>query len=117
MRKTYKNEGIMKALTIIGAIVSLIFVILGLLSFYNVYYVPYPYWNPFGVDVLQVIIGSIVGLVIAALTLMCAVKPGDPIPFNWVILLIFAILLIVFAHVLGGVLVLIAFLIGLIEDL
>ncbi|MBN1801060.1 MAG: hypothetical protein JW891_06095 [Candidatus Lokiarchaeota archaeon] len=107
----------MKALTIIGAIVSLIFVILGLLHFFNVYSVTYPYWNPFGGEIVMVLVGSIIGLVIAALTLMCAVKPGDPIPFNWIILLIFAILLIIFAHVLGGVLVLIAFLIGLIEDL
>lgn len=113
MRKTYKNDGIMKALTIIGGILAIVAIILRLLRAGDVYPSPYPYWNIYE----ELIVATIAGLIGAVLTLLCALRPGDPIPFNWIFLLIFAIWLIIFADILGGVLVLIAFLIGLIEDL
>ena len=113
MRKTYKNDGIMKALTVIGGILALVGYILTLLGMADIQTIDWPSYDFVG----RTIVTIIVGLVGAVLTLLCALKPDDPIPFNWIILLIFAIWLIVFGAVLGGVLVLIAFLIGLIEDL
>lgn len=107
----------MKALTIIGAIVAMAVIILNLLYLGDLIDYSYISWDyPVRIG-LNYIIHAIIGIVGVVLTLLCALKPGDPIPFNWIILLIFAIWLIIFGSVWGGVLVFIAFLIGLIEDL
>ena len=111
MKKHYKNEGIMKFLTIVGALVGLAYLIIrltGVGTQYQVY--------PINVG-LNIVVGFIIGLVIVIITLLAGIKPNDPIPFNWIILFILAILMIIFVDILAGVLVLIAFLIGLIEDL
>lgn len=110
MKKHYKNEGIMKALTIIGGIVGLFTIILRFAGY------DYGYINiNLGLDA---VLTSIIGIVICILTLLVGLKPNNPIPFHWLMLLIFAILLAVFqAGVWAVVLLVIAFLIGLIEDL
>ena len=110
MKKHYKNEGIMKALTVIGGIVGLFTIILGLLG-YN-----YSYINiNLGLDAVLTLI---IGIVICILTLLTGLKPNNPLPFHWLMLLILAILLAVFgAGVWAVVCLVIAFLIGLIEDL
>ncbi len=111
MAKKYKNQQLMKFLTIIGAIVGLIYLILGLTAIGNQYQV-------FPIDVgLHIIVRFIVGLAIVVLTFWVGLKPNEPIPFHWLVLLILAILLVIFVDIIAGVLVLIAFLIGLIEDL
>jgi hypothetical protein len=111
MTKHYKNEQIMKILTILGALVGLATLILGLAGLEN-----YAIINPvFG---LTVVINFIVGIVIVALTFLVALKPNKPLPFHWLILFILAILLVIFgAGIWACVLVVIAALIGLIEDL
>lgn len=111
MAKKYKNEQLMRFLTIIGAIVGLIYLILGLTAIGDQYQV-------LPIDVgLNYVLNFIIGLVVAILTLWVGLKPNAPLPFHWLILLILAILLVIFVDVIAGVLVLIAFLIGLIEDL
>jgi len=111
MAKKYKNQPLMKFLTILGGIVGLVYLILRLTTLGDRYQV-YP------LDVgLNIVINFIIGLVVVVLTLLVGLRPNDPIPFHWFVLLIFAILLIVFVDIIAGVLVLIAFLIGLIEDL
>jgi hypothetical protein len=63
-------------------------------------------------------VNFIIAVVIVVLTFLVGLKPNDPIPFHWIVLLILGILLIVFgAGIWAGVLLIIAFLIGLIEDL
>jgi hypothetical protein len=111
MAKHYKNEGIMKLLTVLGAVVGLVTLILGLAGIEN-----YGFINPvFG---LNFIINFIVGLVIVILTFLVALKPDRPLPFHWLVLLILGILLVLFgAGIWACVLVIIAALIGLIEDL
>ena len=111
MAKHYKNEQLMKFLTIIGAIVGLFYLILGLTALRGQYQV-----YSFGF-VSNVIINFIIGLVVVIITFWVAWKPNAPFPFHWFVLLILAILLVIFVDVIAGVLVLIAFLIGLIEDL
>ena len=111
MAKKYNNQQLMKLLTILGAIVGLIYLILGLTALrgqYSVY--------SFGF-VSDVIINFIIGLVVVILTFWVGFKPNAPLPFHWLVLLILAILLFIFVDIIAGVLVLIAFLIGLIEDL
>jgi hypothetical protein len=111
MKKHYKNEGIMKLLTVLGAVVGLITLILGLARIEN-----YGFIDPvFGLDV---VLNFIVGLVVVVLTFLVALKPNKPLPFHWLVLLILGILLVLFgAGIWACVLVIIAALIGLIEDL
>lgn len=111
MAKKYKNQKWMLLLTILGAVVGLIYLILRLTSIGDVYQV-YSF-NVIG----HFVVNWIVGLVVVILTFLLGLRPNAPIPFHWVVLLIFAILLIIFVDIIAGVLVLIAFLIGLIEDL
>ena len=110
MKTHYKNEGIMKALTVIGGVVGLLTIILRLTG--N----DYGYINiNLGLDAILTLI---IGIVICILTLLAGLKPNNPIPFHWLMLLILAILLAVFnAGVWAVVCLVIAFLIGLIEDL
>jgi len=111
MAKHYKNGQLMKLLTILGAIVGLVTLILGLAKIEN-----YAYVNP--LSTVNEILVFIVGLVIVVLTFLAGLKPNNPIPFHWIVLLILGILLIVFgAGIWAGILLIIAFLIGLIEDL
>lgn len=111
MTKKYKNEGLMKVLVILGALVGLITLILGLAGMEN-----YGFVNP--LLTFNAIIVFIIGLVIVVLTFWVGFKPNDPIPFHWLVLIIFAILLVVFgAGIWACVLVLIAGLIGIIEEL
>ncbi len=111
MKKHYKNEGLMKFLTIIGALVGLAYLIIRLTG-YGTQFQLLP------IDVgLNVIVNFIIGLVVVIITLLAGIKPNDPIPFHWLVLFILGILLAIFADILAGVLVIIAFLIGLIEDL
>ena len=111
MTKHYKNEQLMKFLVIIGAIVGLATLILGLAGLES-----YGFIDPL-LTFNQVIV-FIIGLVIVVLTFLVALRPNDPIPFHWLVLIILAILLVVFgAGIWACVLVLIAGLIGLIEDL
>lgn len=111
MAKHYKNEGIMKLLTILGGLIAIVTLILSLAGIEN-----YGFIDPvFGIDF---ILNFIVGMVIAVLTLLVGLKPDKPLPFHWLVLFILGILLILFG---GGiwacVLVIIAALIGLIEDI
>jgi hypothetical protein len=110
MKTHYRNEGIMKALTIIGGIVGLLTIILRLTGY------DYGYINiNLGLDAILTLI---IGIIICILTILAGLKPNNPIPFHWLMLLIFAILLAVFnAGVWAVVCLVIAFLIGLIEDL
>jgi len=111
MKKHYKNQGLMKFLTIIGALVGLAYLIIRLTG-YGTQFQLLP------IDVgLNVIVNFIIGLVVVIITLLAGIKPNDPIPFHWLVLFILGILLAIFADILAGVLVIIAFLIGLIEDL
>ena len=115
MVKHYKNEGIMKFLTIIGALVGLVWIISGFASLAGSGFVPIivPDIVP-----LERFLTLIIGLVIVILTLLVGIKPNKTLPFHWLVLFILGILLVIFqAGIWACVLLIIAALIGLIEDL
>ncbi|MFX1494150.1 MAG: hypothetical protein ACFFBZ_07710 [Promethearchaeota archaeon] len=112
VKKHYKNEGIMKFLTIIGALLGIVYLILALIPTIGRQYQIYTI--NIGIHWIAAII---IGFAVAIITLLAGIKPNDPIPFNWIMLFILAVLMIIFVDILAGVLVLIAFLIGLIEEL
>ncbi len=100
----YKQDKLMKLLAIIGGIIALIeailsFVGLGFTSF----------------DFLKGgIISAIVALILAIIVILSVVKP-EKIPFNAIFLLILGILIIIFGSLLGGILVLIAGILGFVK--
>jgi len=114
MTKHYKNEGIMKVLTVLGAVVGLVYIINGFAGLAGYGFLP----EFLPIHLLDRIISLIVGLVVVILTFLVGLKPNKPLPFHWLVLLILAILLVIFeAGIIACILVLIAAIIGLIEDL
>ena len=111
-KNKYKNQKLMKFLTAIGAILGFLYVISAFASLAGLNFFPSPIPT-----IVNTLVNAIVGLVFVILTFLCVFKPDDPIPFNWIVLLILAICLIIFAGLWGGIIVLIAALIGLIEVL
>jgi len=114
MAKHYKNDQIMKILTVLGALVGLVYIVNGFAGLAGMGFLPIIV----DIQVLDRIINLIIGLVVVILTFLVALKPNQPLPFHWLVLLILAILLVIFsAGIWACVLVLIAAIIGLIEDL
>jgi len=108
-RKHYKNEGIMKFLTVIGGLVALASQII-IIADLDVYFPRYVGFNT--------IVYAIIGIVISIITIYTAIKPDNPFPFHWLFLFVLGILLVIFAGgIIACVLLIIAALIGLIEDL
>jgi hypothetical protein len=113
MAKHYKNEQIMKILTVLGAIVGLLYIVNGFAGLAGMGFLP----PAFSVQLLETIFSLIIGLVVVILTFLVALKPNQPLPFHWLVLLILAILLVIFsAGVYAMILVLIAAIVGLIEE-
>jgi len=107
--KKYKNESLMKFLTVIGGLVALasqIFTIAG---------IPWPIPHYIG---FYDIIYAIIGIVFSVITIYTALKPNNPFPFHWLFLFVLGRLLVIFAGgIIACVLLVIAALIGLIEEL
>jgi hypothetical protein len=61
------------------------------------------------------VIGSILALIIALIIIFATLKPDAPIPFSGLVILILGILLLIFGSFLGGILVIIAGIIGLVK--
>ncbi|MFX1365047.1 MAG: hypothetical protein ACFFCE_02620 [Promethearchaeota archaeon] len=111
MTRKYKNENLLQILVILGAFIGLVSLILYLARMEN-----YGFVDP--LVALNRVLIFIVGLVIVVITFITGFRPNDPIPFHWLTFLILAILLVVFgAGIWACVLLVIAFLVALIEEL
>jgi hypothetical protein len=94
-----EKKELMKTLAMIGGIVGLIEAIVGFFFAWGWGY-GVPYLNP------------IIGLILSILVLLSVFRPGNPIPYNAIVLIIFGILMIIFASFLGGILVLVGGILG-----
>ena len=113
MAKHYKNEQIMKILTVLGALVGLVYIINGFARLAGVGFLPLMV----NIQLLETIINLIIGLVVVILTFLVALKPNRPLPFHWLVLFILGILLIIFgAEIIACLIVVIAAIIGLVEE-
>ena len=113
MAKHYKNEQIMKILTVLGALVGLVYIINGFAGLAGVGFLPLIV----NIQFLETIFNLIIGLIVVILTFLVALKPNRPLPFHWLVLFILGILLIIFgAEIIACILVVIAAIIGLIEE-
>jgi len=114
MTKHYKNEGIMKILTVLGALIGLVYIINGFAGLAGYGFLPIIV----DLHLLDTVISLIIGLVVVILTFLVALKPNRPLPFHWLVLLILGILLVIFsAGIWACVLLVIAAIVGLIEEL
>jgi hypothetical protein len=61
-------------------------------------------------------IGAIIAIIFAILVLFSVFKTDNPIPYNWIYLIVFGIVIIVCGSIIGGILVLIAGILKLIFE-
>ncbi|TFF95424.1 MAG: hypothetical protein EU544_02795 [Promethearchaeota archaeon] len=117
-RKHYKNETILKLLVVLAGVLALVTQLFALLNYAYIPTIIYPTWYG-GYRIIYLIIG----LIISVFIILCGLRKessggGGIVPFHWVTFLIFAILVVVFGGgLLPCLLLVIAFLIALIEDL
>ncbi|UCC19997.1 MAG: hypothetical protein JSV62_01570 [Promethearchaeota archaeon] len=87
------NEDIMKVLAALGAIISLIELILG--------------YDERNLDSSRVIL-LVISILLATFILLTIITPHKFIGVNWLICVVFGIIMIVYTSLIGGILVLIA---------
>ncbi len=101
----YKRYDVMKILAIIGGILALLESILSLVGRAFTVLI-----HPAGM-----IVSAIVGIILGLVVILACVKPENPIPFNAILFLILGILIIIFSSLIGGILVLVAGILGLVD--
>ena len=57
----------------------------------------------------------IIAIILAVIVLLSVIRPGNPVPMNWLLFAIIGIIIIIFSSLAGGILVLIAGFIGYTE--
>ena len=97
-------EDIVKLLAILGGIITIIEAILHIVGrsaqkYYNLGW-----------------IAAIIAIIFGILVLFSVFKPDNPIPYNWIYLIVFGIVIIVCGSLIGGILVLIAGILKLIFE-
>ena len=103
----------MKLFTISGGFLGLMYCIYRIL---NMHFTYNSFINLFHEITRNGYLGYILGMFIAALTLLVAFKPNDPLPWHWLLLLMFSILLMMVVHIIAGIPVFVASIIGLFND-
>ena len=95
-----REEDLMRLLGGIGGVISLIEAIMG--------------FNERRFDYSYAIL-LIVSIVLSVIIILGVVKPGDPVPLNWLLFVGIGIIIIIFSSLAGGILTLIAGFIGYTE--
>ena len=101
---------VMRILTIFGGVIGFLYVFLRL---YNVEDVSQWIQDK---GIVSVIFTNC-GLLIASFTIITALKPGNPIPWHWITLIILAALTTIFIHLLPAILIFIAGILELAKEL
>jgi len=98
-----EQKSTVKTMVIVGGIIGLIQALFGFESgslglWFN-------FWTPL---LVLNILSSILGVIISVLTLLSVFRPGNPIPYKAVFLILFGVLMTLFNAWIGGIIVLIA---------
>jgi len=103
-KKDYKNYKLISFLCIIGGLVGVVFAIIDLVN---------------GVQAVNIerILYSFLGIVFSIVVLLQCLKPDNPVPYHWLLFIIFGILVAIFANLVGGIIVIIGGLVALIDVL
>ncbi len=106
-KKDYKNSKLISFICVIGALVGVVFAILKIVS----------------LDLENILYGFL-GLVFSVVVLIQVLKPDDPIPYHWLLFIIFGILIAIFAGLpsltgglVAGIIIIIGGLVALIDVL
>ena len=97
-------EDLVKLLSILGGLIAIIEAIFSLVGRSSQRYY-HPGW-----------IGAIIAIIFGILVLFSVFKPDNPIPYNWIYLIVFGIVIIICGSLIGGILVLIAGILKLIFE-
>ena len=92
-----KEVDIMRLLAGIGGAITLIETILGI--------------NERNVDTSK-IISIVISIVLAVIVILSVIRPGNPVPMNWLLYVGLGIVIIIFSSLAGGILILVAGFIG-----
>jgi len=95
-----REEDLMRLLAGIGGAIILIETILGV--------------NERNIDTSRVIL-IVISIILAVIVLLSVIRPGDPVPMNWLLFVGLGIVLIIFSSLAGGILILVAGFIGFTE--
>jgi peptidoglycan/LPS O-acetylase OafA/YrhL len=98
-------EKLIKILAILGGIIAIIEGVLGVAGT--------NFGNPS--DNFRLVSG-IAAIGLGIIVLYASFRPDDPIPFDWIVLLILGILLVIFTAIIGGILVIVSAIIAILEE-
>jgi hypothetical protein len=95
-----REEDLMRLLGGIGGAITLIETVLSI--------------NGRNVDNYRVI-SIVISIILAVIILLSVIRPGDPVPLNWLLFVGLGIVIIIFSSLAGGILILVAGFIGFTE--
>ena len=95
-----REEDLMKLLAGLGGVITLIETISGL--------------NEKNIDTSKVILIAL-SIILAVIILLSVLRPGNPVPMNWLLFVGLGIVIIIFSSLAGGILILVAGFIGYTE--
>jgi uncharacterized membrane protein YfcA len=95
-----REEDLIKLLAGIGGAITLIETILS--------------FNERNVDTSKVIL-IVISIILAVIVLLSVLRPGNPVPMNWLLFVGLGIVIIIFSSLAGGILILVAGFIGYTE--
>jgi len=88
-----REEDLIRLLAGIGGAITLIETILG--------------FNERNVDVSKVI-SIVISIILSVIVLLSVLRPGNPVPMNWLLYVGLGIVIIIFSSLAGGILILVA---------
>ncbi len=92
-----REEDLMRLLAGLGGVITLIETLLGL--------------NERNYDTSKILL-IVISIVLALIIILSVIKPGDPVPMNWLLYVGIGIVIIIFSSLAGGILILVAGFIG-----
>ena len=92
-----REEDLMRLLAGIGGVITLIETILG--------------FNERNIDTSKVLL-IVISIVLAVIVILSVIRPGNPVPMNWLLYVGLGIVIIIFSSLAGGILILVAGFIG-----
>ena len=95
-----REEDLMRLLGGLGGAISLIETIMSI--------------NERNVDTTKVI-SIVLSIVLSIIILLSVIRPGDPVPMNWLLFVGLGIVILIFSSLAGGILILVAGFIGYTE--
>jgi len=92
-----REDDLMRLLVGIGGVITLIETILG--------------FNERNIDTSKVLL-IVISIVLAVIVILSVIRPGNPVPMNWLLYVGLGIVIIIFSSLAGGILILVAGFIG-----